>query len=94
MLTDIIPRSIQALTPSRGRDVFTIKGEKKEEKESKKGGRHLSERRYGSFARTMRMPIGVDQDKISAKFNHGILTVNIPKNPETLKDIKRIPIAH
>jgi len=73
-------------------DMLTIKGEKKEEKEEKRKGYHLSERRYGSFERSFRVPDGVDGDKIEARFNKGVLTVTLPKKPEAMKAAKTIDI--
>jgi HSP20 family protein len=47
---------------------------------------HLSETVYGEFERTFKLPENVKEDKISAKFEHGILLVNIPKDqPKPLK---------
>jgi HSP20 family protein len=69
-----------------------IKGEKKEEKEEKKKGYHLSERHYGSFERVFNLPKGVDSDKIEAQFSKGVLTLTLPKKPEALKAEKVVPI--
>ena len=71
---------------------ITIKGEKKEEKEEKQKDYYLSERRYGSFERYLRMPEGVDTDKIEASFKNGVLTVTLPKKPEAQKPTKRIDV--
>jgi HSP20 family protein len=73
-------------------DVLTIKGEKKEETEEKKKDYFLSERRYGSFQRSFRLPEGVDTDKIEAKFAKGVLTLMLPKTPEAQKNEKKIAI--
>jgi HSP20 family molecular chaperone IbpA len=43
-----------------------IKGEKRDDKEEKKKGYYLSERRYGAFQRSFRVPDGVDAEKIEA----------------------------
>lgn len=63
--------------------LLTISGDKKEEKvdESDRGGRHLrrAERRYGSFSRSFRLPTASEADKVSAKFEHGVLSLIIPK---------------
>lgn len=69
-----------------------IKGEKKEDKEEKKKGYHLSERHYGSFERVFNLPDGVDTNKIEAHFSKGVLTVSLPKKPEALKTEKTVPI--
>ena len=59
--------------------VLTVKGEKKEEKEDKSKNYYLSERSYGSFQRSFRLPDNVDDEKITADVAKGILTVKIPK---------------
>ena len=79
---------------SMDKQYLTIKGEKKEEKEASDAGRFFTERRFGSFERTVRLPTSIDKDKISAKFDKGLLTVELPKNPEAKKDVKKIPIKH
>ena len=63
-------------------DVLTMKGEKKEEREEKKKDYHVTERSYGSFQRTFRVPSGVDTKKVSANFSKGVLTVALPKTKE------------
>jgi HSP20 family protein len=73
--------------------ILTITGEKKEEKEEKKKDYFLSERRYGSFQRSFRLPDAVDQDKIEAGFKKGVLTVTLAKKPEALKKEKKISIT-
>jgi HSP20 family protein len=73
--------------------MLTIKGEKQEEKEEKTKGRYVSERRYGSFRRTLQVPGGVDADKIEASYKSGVLTVTLPKSPEAQKKEKTIPVS-
>jgi HSP20 family protein len=60
-------------------DQLTIKGEKKSEREETKENYHLVERSYGSFARSVTLPAAVDEDKIEAKYDQGVLTVTCPK---------------
>jgi HSP20 family protein len=62
-------------------NVLTIKGEKKEEKESKDERYHRVERNYGAFARSVGLPVAVDGSKVEAKFKNGLLTVTLPKTP-------------
>jgi len=71
---------------------LTIKGEKKEEKEEKKKDYYVSERRFGSFQRSFRVPKGVDADKIEASFKNGVLTVTMPKTQEAQKAEKKIAV--
>ncbi|MGZ6777657.1 MAG: Hsp20/alpha crystallin family protein [Mycobacterium sp.] len=54
--------------------LLTIKAERTEKKESE--GR--SEFSYGSFARTVTLPHGADEDAITASYDKGILTVSVP----------------
>ena len=74
-------------------DVLTIKGEKKEEKEEKNGDRHISERRYGSFRRSVQLPSSIDAGKIEANYKSGILTIALPKSAEAQKKQTVIPIT-
>jgi HSP20 family protein len=73
--------------------VLTIKGEKKFEKETKDRDYHLSERRYGNFARSMRLPDSIDQEHIRANFDKGILSIMLPKRPEAKAQKKKIEIS-
>lgn len=72
--------------------MLTIKGEKKEEKEEKKKDYHLSERHFGSFRRSFRVPEGVDADKIVADFKNGILTMTLPKSAQAKKKERKISV--
>jgi HSP20 family protein len=74
-------------------DVLTIKGEKKEEKEEKTKDRYVSERRYGSFRRSVQLPSSVDAGKIEANYKSGVLTVTLPKFAEAQKKQTVIPIT-
>jgi HSP20 family protein len=73
-------------------DVLKIRGERKEEKEEKNKDYHISERRYGSYQRSFRLPEGVDDSKIEAKFKNGLLTVTLPKTAEAQKKSKKIEV--
>ncbi len=63
-------------------DLLTIQGEKKVEQEEDRGDMHMTERRYGSFARTLRLPGTIDTAKVTAATKDGVLTVTIPKAEE------------
>jgi HSP20 family protein len=51
-----------------------------EDKEVKEEDYHLRERHYGSFMRTITLPMAVNADKIEAVNEHGVLTLTIPKS--------------
>ena len=60
--------------------VLSVSGERRDERESNKGGRHLVERRYGKFERSFSLPNSVDPGKVDAKFVNGVLKVTLPKS--------------
>ena len=69
---------------------LVIRGERQSEKEDQE--RHVSERFYGRFERRVALPAEVEEDKVSASFKRGILTVTLPKSRQALEKAKRIPI--
>lgn len=73
-------------------DTLVIKGEKKSENEKNKDGYHLMERSYGSFHRTLRVPSGLDSEKIEAKYYNGVLKLTLPKTEEAIKNVKKIEV--
>jgi HSP20 family protein len=61
-------------------NVLTISGEKRNPQEEERHGRyHLFERRWGRFSRSFVLPREVERENVSASFDHGVLTVRIPK---------------
>ncbi|MFM6927799.1 MAG: Hsp20/alpha crystallin family protein [Bdellovibrio sp.] len=61
-------------------DRLTIRAERKEEKEEKSKRRHLSEISYGSYVRSFTLPQAIDEKKVDAKFEDGVLLVTVPKS--------------
>jgi HSP20 family protein len=59
--------------------VLTIRGEKKTEAKDEKEGYKRVERTYGSFYRRFSLPDTANPDAISAKSDHGVLEIVIPK---------------
>jgi HSP20 family protein len=70
---------------------LTVSGERKAEHESKNEGYYRVERAFGSFARSLTLPQGIDPEAVTASFNNGVLEVRIPK-PEQRKP-RRIEIG-
>ena len=68
-------------------NILTVSGERKSEHEQKGEGYYRVERAFGSFSRSLTLPEGVDADGIQAKFDNGVLEVQIPK-PEQQKPRK------
>ncbi|MEQ9330829.1 Hsp20/alpha crystallin family protein [Thalassobaculum sp.] len=71
--------------------VLTLKGEKREEKTD--ADAKLTERRYGRFMRSFRLPDGIDEDKVTASVDHGVLHISVPKNPNAAPKARRVPIG-
>ena len=65
-------------------DALTISGERHADERRDGDLWYRYERAYGSFSRTLSLPVGVDADRIDAKFDRGVLEVRIPK-PEARK---------
>lgn len=63
-------------------NILTVRGEKKQKKESRESNYHRTERQYGSFQRSFNLPGSVKSDKIEATFKDGILEVVVPKAEE------------
>lgn len=89
-LPGIRPEEVE-ITAENG--VLTVRGEKQmERKEDEKDGRyHVVERSYGSFIRSFQLPQGLDESKIEADYDNGILLVHIPK--AALPQPRRIQIG-
>ncbi|MBO8130695.1 MAG: Hsp20/alpha crystallin family protein [Candidatus Marinimicrobia bacterium] len=65
-------------------NMLTISGEKKSEKKEKGKDYHRSERVYGKFQRTFRLPDMVETENVQAEYKDGILHITIPKKKEAM----------
>lgn len=65
-------------------DTLTLRGEKRREVEEEKAGLHRMERSYGSFSRTVALPVRCDPDKVAARYKKGVLSVRLKKAPEAV----------
>ncbi|MFH1943643.1 MAG: Hsp20/alpha crystallin family protein [bacterium] len=63
-------------------NILTLKGEKKQEKESNKKNSHRMERSYGVFEKSFSLPSSIQTDKVKASYKDGILTIHLPKAQE------------
>ncbi len=72
--------------------LLTIRGEKREEKEARDKDYYRRERAYGGFRRSIEVPTAVDASKIEAKFDRGVLTIELPKTKEAQEKTKRIEV--
>jgi HSP20 family protein len=74
--------------------VLTIAGEKSVERNDtdKDKNVRVSERRYGAFRRAFRLPDSAQAEGIEARFKDGVLTITVPKAPESASKTNRIPV--
>jgi HSP20 family protein len=79
------------ITLSLEKNVLTLKGERRFDKETKEENYHRVERAYGGFSRSFSIPATVDDEKIRADYKDGVLKIILPKK-EQLKP-KQIQIA-
>ena len=68
-------------------DTLTVSAEREKTQETDENGFYRFERRYGTFARAVGLPQGVDQEQINARYEHGVLEIRVPK-PEEQKPRK------
>jgi len=71
--------------------VITVKGEKKTSREEKGETWYFSERQFGAFSRSFRVPPDADEAKVAADLKDGVLTITVPKSapePEVAKKVK------
>ena len=71
---------------------LTVKGEKRFERTREGKSYFFSEREYGAFQRSFRLPPDADETAISADFADGVLTLRIPKRAPTPPEAKKIRI--
>ncbi|PYS20230.1 MAG: molecular chaperone [Acidobacteria bacterium] len=79
------------ITLNLEKNVLTLKGERRFDKETKEENYHRVERAYGGFSRSFSIPATVDDEKIKADYKDGVLKIILPKK-EQLKP-KQIQIA-
>ncbi|MFN4196673.1 MAG: Hsp20/alpha crystallin family protein [Caldimicrobium sp.] len=73
-------------------NILTIKGEKKRESEEKKENFYRVERFYGSFMRSIQVPVKVDTEKIKAQYKDGVLKIILPKKPESKAKVIKVEV--
>jgi len=79
-----------AVTLANG--LLTIKGEKKSEHEERRENCYIAERSYGAFERSLQLPDSVDDAKLEARFERGVLKIVAQKKPEAIKAERKIEI--
>ncbi len=91
----IVKASVPGLSPDEldvtlEENVLTIKAENESDEDVEAENYHIRERRFGSFSRSVRFPVDVNAEGIEAAYEHGVLTLTVPKSEEVKP--KRIAI--
>lgn len=73
-------------------DLLTLKGEKKSEHTQQNGDATYTERRFGSFARSVRLPFEVKDEHVEATYDKGVLCVRVPKPADLQRQARRIEV--
>jgi HSP20 family protein len=73
--------------------MLVIRGERKEEKETRKRNYHVSAMSFGGFHRSISLPARIEREKAHAEFKNGVLTLILPKTEQSRAERKRIPIG-
>ncbi len=73
-------------------DTLTLKGEKREERETKSKDYVRTERTFGAFRRTIQLPCEVEDKGASATYKRGVLTVTLPKSERARKERHHIEV--
>ena len=71
-------------------DAVSIKGERKSESKTEEKGMIRSEFHYGLFTRVIPLPAHVQNDKVTADYKNGILSLTLPKSEEEKKKTVKI----
>ena len=74
--------------------MVTVRGEKKESREEKGETWYFSERQFGAFSRSFRLPADADAENVAADLKDGVLTISVPKlAPDTSGAARKVKIA-
>jgi len=72
-------------------NTLTLAGEKRAEQAGERRGWRWSERAYGSFRRSIQLPLDVAPDRASATFKNGVLAITLPKAEHAR--VRHIPVT-
>ncbi|MEA5420435.1 Hsp20/alpha crystallin family protein [Spirulina sp. CCNP1310] len=75
------------------RDLVSITGEYRSENQGEEKGIYHSEFRYGQFKRVISLPVAIQNDKVTANFKDGILTLHLPKVDEAVNRVVKVQLA-
>jgi|SRR5580658_7274883 HSP20 family protein len=73
---------------------LTLRGERKFEKATEKGGYHRVERAYGAFERSFTVPETLDSEHVKADYKNGVVTVTLPKKESAKPRKINVEVSH
>lgn len=73
--------------------VVTVKGDKKTSREEKGETWYFSERQYGAFSRSFRLPPDADEARVTADLKDGVLTITVPKSGPEAEAATKVKIT-
>jgi HSP20 family protein len=71
----------------------TVKGEKRAERSEEGESWFFSERQYGAFERSFRLPPDADADGVTADVEDGLLVISVPRRGREAGGARRVPIG-
>jgi HSP20 family protein len=84
------PKALQVKVEDQ---VLTVRSERKGEERSEKDGYLRVERAFGVYERSFRLPPNVDTGRVDAKYEHGVLTLSLPRREETRARTIEVKVA-
>ena len=78
------------LTVERG--MVNVRGEKQSYREDSDDTWYFSERQFGAFLRSFRLPADVDETNVEASLKDGVLTIRVARRAATAQGGKRVKI--
>lgn len=73
-------------------DSVTIRGRRRAEERNERDGYFQTERRYGSFVRTVGLPVAIDANRAEAHYRHGLLEVCAPRRQDEARHGRRVDV--
>ena len=77
---------------SATKDSLVVSGEKSETREDKGETWYFSERQYGAFRRSFRLPPDAEGDKAEARIKDGVLEISVPRHRAEARQGKKIEV--
>ncbi len=90
----VVRAELPGINPEKGLEVTVSKGilNIKAERQEEKNGKHHSEFHYGTFARSVTLPEGADEEHMEAMYDNGILQITVPVASKNGEASRKIPV--